>query len=158
MRTSIALPLAALAGLAFAPGCLTVSDDHGPTLSVEIFWDAKPDSSDAFRGSDCYGAKVDRMEWALWRGSNDKCSSADEDAGDCRPADPETDGVESFVLWTGDQDNCRNAIDVIDPGPGVYELDLTGMDADGAALWKATCSGLTLLRFDVAYECDVPAP
>ena len=157
MTKPTAFPIAALLGLAFAPGCLTVSDDQGPTLSIEIFWDAKPESS-TFRGSDCYGAQVDKMSWLLWRGSDETCTAAMEAEGQCRRADLEEDGVESFEPWAGDDDNCRNAIDVIDPTPGVYELDLTGYDEDGNDAWKATCSGLTVLRFDVAYECDVPAP
>ena len=160
MKTSIAptlAPLLALISLPFIPGCLTVSDDQGPTLSVEIFWDDEPDSSD-FQGEDCFGARVDRMEWALWQGSNETCSAGNAAAGKCRPADPDVDDVKSFWPWAQDDDNCRNALDVIDAPPGTYELDLTGLDIDGAPKWKATCSGLTVLRFDVAFECDVPAP
>lgn len=158
MKTSIAATLATLVTIAFAPGCLTVSDDQGPTLSVEIFWDDEPDSSD-FQGEDCYGARVDRMEWSLWQGSNETCSAGDAAEGLCRRADPDVDGARSFWLWAEDNDeNCRNAIDVIDAPPGTYELDLTGIDEDGAPKWQATCSGLTVLRFDVAFECDVPAP
>ena len=156
MKTSIALMLATLS-LAFTPGCLTVSDDEGPTLSVEIFWDDEPDSSE-FQGEDCFGARVDRMEWALWQGSDETCTTGDAAAGKCRRADADTDGVKSFWVWAQDDDNCRNALDVIDAPPGTYELDLTGIDTAGAPKWKATCSGLTVLRFDVAFECDVPAP
>ena len=46
MKTSIAPTLATLVtliSLPLAQGCLTVSDDQGPTLSVEIFWDDEPD-------------------------------------------------------------------------------------------------------------------
>lgn len=163
MKTSPALPLpltltlACIPALAFMPGCLTVSDEEGPTLSVEIFWDDEP-GSDAFQGEDCFGARVDRMQWALWQGSDEPCSSSDVAEGVCRRADPDTDGAESFRLWVDDEDNCRNAIDVIDAPPGTYELDLTGVDEDNVPQWQATCSGLTVLRFDVAYECDVPAP
>ena len=156
MKTSIALTLASLLTLAFVPGCLTVSDDQGPTLSVEIFWDDEPDSSD-FQGEDCFGANVDRMQWELWQGSNETCTSGAATAGKCRRADADS-GVKSFWTWAQDEDNCRNALDVIDAPPGTYAIDLTGLDADGAPKWKATCSGLTVLRFDVAFECDVPAP
>jgi hypothetical protein len=149
--------IVALVSLSLTPGCLTVSDDEGPTLSIEIFWDDEPDSSD-FQGEDCYGARVDRMEWALWQGSDDACSSADQAAGECRRANRELDGVDTFRRWARDEDNCQNAIDVINAPPGIYELDLTGIDEDGVPAWQATCAGLTVLRFDVAYECDVPAP
>lgn len=164
MKTSTAFPLAAIHtlcfSLCFAPflgGCLTVSDDEGPTLSIEIFWDDEPETT-AFQGEDCYGARVDRMEWALWQGSDQPCSTADLEEGVCRRADPDVDTVSSFSVWATDETNCRNAIDVIDAPPGTYELDLTGIDEDGVPMWQATCAGLTVLRFDVAYECDVPAP
>lgn len=160
MKTSTAVKLASLALLApllLASGCLTVSEDDGPTLSVEIFWDDELGSDD-FQGEDCFGARVDRMQWALWQGSDETCGSGDLAEGLCRRADAERDGVSSFWVWAEDETNCQNAIDVIKAPPGTYELDLTGIDEDGVAQWSATCSGLTVLRFDVAYECDVPAP
>lgn len=142
--------------LPLAQGCLTVADDEGPTLSVEIFWDDEADSED-FRGEDCFGARVDQMEWALWRGLPIRCTPEEEDAGDCRQAESDDD-VESYWLVDSAEDSCRDAIDVIDPAPGTYELDLTGYDEAGLPVWATTCSGLTVLRFDVTYECDVHAP
>ena len=40
----------ALAGLLRPrrPGCLTVADDEGPILSIELFWDARPESTEFF--------------------------------------------------------------------------------------------------------------
>jgi len=138
-------------------GCLTIGN-NGPILSVELFWDDSTTSSTDFHGQDCEGVDVDRMEWALWHGTNEPCTSADQDHGDCRPADAEQDGVSSFWLVGSDEGKCKSAIDVLDAKPGYYELDITGYDKSGDSLWKATCSGLTVLRFDVAYACDIPAP
>lgn len=138
-------------------GCLTIEND-GPILSVELFWDDDTVSKDHFLGDDCGGVDVDRMEWVLWHGSNDPCGRVDEENGDCRPADADRDGASSFWLVASDEGKCKSAIDVLDAKPGHYELDITGYDNGGDALWKATCSGLTVLRFDVAYACDIPAP
>ena len=50
---------------------------------------------------------------------------------------------------------------MIEPRPGDYELDITGIDEDEQAKWTVTCGEpggyLTIVRFDVAYDCDIEA-
>jgi len=127
--------------LSTTSGCLTVVDDDGPILSIELFWDSRPDNSTFVEGT-CFDGDVRRMEWRL----------IDSESGD-------------VVAMRSEP--CANGIDVIDPDPGEYELELTGyrrvLAAEGEEpidepLWNVTCTGLTVLRFDVAYECDIEAP
>jgi len=129
---AIALPFAL--GLS---GCLTVDDDEGPILSIELFWDARP-GDDRFFGGRCTEAGVHWMEWTLYRSD-----TGEEVATRNEP--------------------CADGIDVIDPKPGDYWLEITGFDEDDEPIWQASCpeaedASLTVLRFDVAYRCDIPAP
>ena len=119
---------------AAASGCLTVADDEGPILSIELFWDERPDD-DMFVGGTCNGADVEWMEWKLIR---------------------HQDGKDEVVAERDEP--CANAIDVLEPDRGDYTLEVTGRTEDGEALWNVECTGLTVLRFDVAYECDIEAP
>jgi hypothetical protein len=118
-----------------------VVDDDGPILSIELFWDARPDSSSFVAGT-CFDGDVRTMDWRL----------IDAETGDVVARRSEA---------------CANGIDVIDPDPGEYELELTGyrrvLAAEGEPpvdepLWNVTCTGLVVLRFDVAYECNIEAP
>lgn len=120
-----------MAGLA---GCLTVADDEGPILSMELFWDEE--TGNDFSGGTCDSADVDRMAWTLLDADGDEVAShTDETDADSQP--------------------CFNAIDIIDPGPGNYELEISGLDDDGRELWTATCSDMDVLRFDVSYNCEI---
>ena len=127
--------------LGAASGCLTVVDDDGPILSIELFWDSRPDDGTFVAGT-CFDGDVHRMAWQL----------IDSESGDVVAERSEA---------------CANGIDVIDPDTGEYELVLTGfrrvIAAEGEEpvdepLWNVTCTGLTVLRFDVAYECEIEAP
>jgi hypothetical protein len=116
---------------------LTVDDDEGPIMSLELYWDVRPASTGFVEGT-CGEADVARMDWALYRTDSD---------------DPVAEQSES----------CKDGIDVINPTPGEYWLEITGFDTEDNAIWHATCpededSALTVLRFDVAYACNIPAP
>lgn len=113
-------------------GCLTASDE-GPIMSVGLYWDQEPGK--AFVGGDCLGAGVSSMEWKL------------SFAG--------PDGDEEIARG---EEACANDIDVIDPEPGEYTLEVTGFDALGRPLWGDDCTGLIITRFDVAYLCDLKSP
>jgi hypothetical protein len=118
-------------------GCLTVDDDEGPIMSLELYWDARP-ASDGFLEGTCNDADVAWMDWTLYRTDTDDEVATRSEA-------------------------CADGIDVIDPKPGEYWLEITGFDAEDNAIWHATCpededSTLTVLRFDVAYACNIPAP
>ena len=118
-----------------ASGCLTVADDEGPILSIELYWDEQPES-DAFEPGTCNSADVDEIEWRLIRvekGKDDEVVAKRKQA-------------------------CTNAIDVLEPKRGEYTLEITGRDDEGQALWTVDCTDLNVLRFDVAYECDIAAP
>ena len=118
-----------------AQGCLTVADDEGPILSIELFWDVKTDS-DAFQGGTCRSADVDWMEWKLVR----------------------TDDGSNDVVVERRQEPCAKGIDVLEPDRGEYTLEITGHSKDNETIWDVECTGLKVLRFDVAYECDIPSP
>jgi hypothetical protein len=118
-------------------GCLTVDDDEGPIMSIELFWDARPESNGFFGGT-CREADVHWMDWTLYR--------ADTDEEIAMRSEP-----------------CADGIDVIDPRPGAYWLEITGFDEDDMPIWEASCpmesdAALTVLRFDVAYACNIEAP
>lgn len=113
-----------------ASGCLTVGDDTGPILHIELFWDERTGSS-SFLGGTCHSADVDAMDWAL----------------------RDADGREV----AGQSEVCADAIEIGDMLPGEYELDVKGFDAAGVELWSVTCSGLLVVRFDMAFACDVLA-
>jgi hypothetical protein len=121
-----------LLGLLLLPlgGCLTVADDDGPIMAIELLWDALPDR-EGFLGATCQTAGVETMSWTIY-----------DQAGD---------------VYAENDEPCADAIDVIDPDPGEYALELTGFDEDDEAVWAVDCTELRVTRFDVAYECDVPA-
>jgi len=121
--------LAAALALA-ASGCLTVGDDSGPILHVELFWDERVDS-ESFRGGTCHSADVYDMDWSLLD------AQGREVAGDDEP--------------------CANAIEVFDMLPGEYELEIKGYDRDRNETWSVTCSGLLIARFDSDWACDIQA-
>jgi hypothetical protein len=114
---------------------LTVADDDGPILSIELFWDARPETNSFVAGT-CLSADVESMEWQLILHHED--------------------GEDEVVAER--EEKCHNAIDVLEPERGDYTLEVTGRTEDGDALWNVECTGLTVLRFDVAYECDIEAP
>lgn len=134
---------AALAALAFAgTGCLTVADDEGPILSVELYWDEDPkarhDGDENYVGGTCETAGVDEMEWYL--------------------LDANGEEVETNIGSARDSTHpCYNAIDILGLAPGTYRLVVSGFDNDGVNRWKATRSAeLSVLRFDTAYALDIP--
>jgi hypothetical protein len=135
-----------LLGLLLAPlgGCLTVADDDGPIMSIELLWDALPERQ-GFLAATCETAGVASMSWTLYPLVPDPDS--DPDAPDLIRGTSVADGDEP----------CADAIDVIDPSAGAYELELVGFDGDDEAVWAVDCTDLRVTRFDVAYECDVPA-
>ena len=135
MRWKSASFAVALLLVGTSPGCLTVVDDDGPILSIELFWDARPET-DAFVAGTCKSADVERMEWKLIL---------------------HREGEPDEVVAERDE-ACHNAIDVLEPERGDYTLEVTGLTKDGDALWNVECTGLSVLRFDVAYECDIEAP
>ena len=111
-------------------GCLDFTDDEGPVMSIELFWDSLPDDAE-FGGGACRSSGVEKMRWSLVRSDND----------------------DTVIKEKTEQ--CADGIDIVDPSPGDYELKITGLDARGKPVWGATCVGLTVLRFDVGYECDI---
>jgi hypothetical protein len=115
-----------------ASSCLTVADDEGPILSIELYWDEEVADRDEFVGGTCDSADVDEMRWEL-------INQDDE-------------------VIAEDRQPCHNAIDVIDPKPGEYKLVITGFDEDGDERWGVTCTRMSVLRFDVSYDCDIKAP
>jgi len=131
----------ALGLAAAASGCIDFSS-NSPIMSIELFWDERPDTA-AFVGGTCESAGVSTMTWQLidaqGRAVASSCPSSNPA---CDPAHP---GPEP----------CSNALDVHDPKPGDYRLKITGQDGDGNDVWSAKCSGLNVLRFDVGYECDL---
>jgi hypothetical protein len=127
---------AALLVLAFAgTGCLTVADDEGPILSVDLYWDEEPDNG--FVGGTCETAGVEEMEWHLLDANDEEVETNISDArGSARP--------------------CYNAIDILGLAPGTYRLVVSGFDEDGVMRWRMTRSAeLNVLRFDVAYALDI---
>jgi hypothetical protein len=121
--------LCALAPFAWG-GCLTVGDDEGAILRIELYWDERVGSSN-FEGGTCHSAGVEDIDWALL----------------------DQDGEEV----AGDGGSCANRIDVLGSVPGEYVLEITGHDESGDPKWHVRCSELLVLRFDVAYRCDVDA-
>jgi len=111
-----------------ATGCLDFSDNEGPIMSIELFWDERPDTT-TFIGGTCESAGVATMSWKLRNSHGQEVASRNE--------------------------ACANGIDVVDPKPGEYHLVITGKDENDDPLWTATCTGLSVLRFDVGYECDI---
>ena len=139
MRTrKLSLWMVGAALSVLATGCLSLADDEGPILSIDLFWDARPDSS-AFEGTTCDEAGVAWMEWTLYRIEED---------GDRVEVD-------------SNSERCADLLEVIEPRPGDYELDITGIDEDEQAKWSVTCGEpgayLTIVRFDVAYFCEIEA-
>jgi hypothetical protein len=129
------LVAALLALLSLSSSCLTVADDEGPILSVELYWDEEADSG--FEGGTCESAGVDEMEWTL----------LDEN------------GDEVQTSLSGDRDSihpCYNAIDILGLDPGTYRLEITGYDENELPRWTETSGELQVLRFDVSYRFDIP--
>lgn len=136
---------AAFLALAFAgTGCLTVADDEGPILSVELYWDEEPNND--FVGGTCETAGVDEMEWRL----------LDANGGE----------VETNLSTGRDSIHpCYNAIDILGLAPGTYRLEMLGYenvyDDDNRLIeqrlrWQETSGELSVLRFDVMYAFDIP--
>ena len=123
------LALSALAPLALG-ACLTVGNDAGATLGIDVYWDESVGSS-KFHGGTCHSAGVEDMDWSL----------RDED------------GVEV----AGNAERCADTIDVLSSAPGEYELNITGYDKNGDEKWRMKCTELLVLRFDVTYRCNVQA-
>ena len=128
--------LVLLFAVALSSGCLTVDNDDGPVLSIELYWDERLDRS-GFAGASCDRAGVEMMEWALY--------DADEWEADPASAEP----------IAGRAEPCADAIDVLEPEPGGYVLDIQGFDEDEDERWSIVCEGLFVLRFDVGFECDI---
>lgn len=130
--------LAALVSLVFAgAGCLTVADDEGPILSVELYWDEEPGKG--FVGGTCDTAGVDEMEWHL--------------------LDANGEEVETNISSARDSTHpCYNAIDVLGLAPGTYRLEIYGYSGTGSnkeLRWQETSGKLKVLRFDVMYAFDI---
>jgi hypothetical protein len=179
-----------------ASGCLTVANDDGPILAIDLYWDARPET-DAFVAGTCNSADVARMEWGLFLNIDEPPSECGDDRdGDGTPntrdkpvgvadSDPCVPDADAEACPTGDSDgdevpnsldvdndppcdlaelvanrdeDCHNAIDVLEPERGDYTLKVTGRTGADDALWNVECTGLNVLRFDVAYECDIEAP
>jgi hypothetical protein len=135
---AIALMLGTLAG-----GCFDLSDSRGPVMSVDLCWDEQP--GDGFKGGNCAHsnndgtcdtAGVTHMTWSL------------------KPVIPGMN-IDSIKEVAGASESCANGIDIVEPSPGAYTLEITGQNSDGEMLWQHTCKGLDVLRFDIGYECDI---
>ncbi|MDH5676061.1 MAG: hypothetical protein OEZ06_28320 [Myxococcales bacterium] len=124
-----------------AAGCLE-SDDDERILIVDLYWDDLSESEERFRGSKCSEAGVAEMRWRLVNQDGDEVAASD--------------GFEP----------CANGIDIIDPDPGDYELELEGYSEsdldtdpdDPTPTWNVVCTGLSILRYDVGYACEIEAP
>lgn len=130
--------LLALVSLVFVgAGCLTVADDEGPILSVELYWDEEPDNG--FVGGTCETAGVDTMEWHL--------------------LDANGEDVETNISTARDSTHpCYNAIDILGLDPGTYRLEIYGYEGTGSdktLRWQETSGELKVLRFDVTYAFDI---
>jgi hypothetical protein len=124
-----------LVALFTVTGCLTVADDEGPILSIELYWDEDLGGDESW--GTCDSAGVEDMQWELLDASGDVVASNDG-SDDVQP--------------------CYNAIDVIDPAPGEYSLVISGFDDEREELWYVECSEMEVLRFDIAYRCNIQAP
>ena len=121
------MALSALAPLGLA-ACLTVGDDQGAVLRIELFWDERVGTS-AFHAGTCHSAGAERMDWSLHDENGDEVA--------------------------GNEEVCADTIDVLDSVPGEYELTITGYDKNGDEKWRGKCTKLLVLRFDVGYRCDI---
>ena len=123
--------------LLLTTSCLTVADDEGPILSVELYWDEEPGSG--FEGGTCETAGVDAMEWSL--------------------LDEQGDEVQTNVGGGRDAfHDCYNAIDILSLPPGTYRLEISGyeqVDNTRQLRWSETSGELKVLRFDVSYRFDI---
>jgi hypothetical protein len=128
--------IAGLSSLAFAgTGCLTVADDEGPILSVELYWDEEPENG--FIGGTCETAGVETMEWHL--------------------LDADGEEVQTNISSARSSAHlCYNAIDILGLDPGTYRLEIAGYDSDNVLRWTETSGPLKVLRFDVMYAFDIP--
>ena len=107
--------------------CVVV-DDQRSTLSVELFWDAIPESN-LFVPASCREAGVDVMDWELLDERGRVVEAATE--------------------------RCADGIDIFDLDIGEYELVVTGFDFRGDLLWSVSCAGLDVFDRHEAYDCDV---
>jgi hypothetical protein len=125
-------------------GCFDFSGNGAPLMSVELCWDEQPGAG--FVGGNCANstgqqgtcesAGVTQMMWTLTRADNGK----------------------QVAESAGTSTKCKSGMDIVDPAPGRYTLSISGTDKDGNMLWKSSCKNLDVLRFDIAYECNVDAP
>jgi len=123
--------------LLLTTSCLTVADDEGPILSVELYWDEEPGTG--FEGGTCETAGVDAMEWSLLDANGDEVQT---NAGGGRDA----------------IHDCYNAIDILGLDPGTYRLEISGYQQVGNTperRWNETSGELKVLRFDVSYRFDI---
>jgi hypothetical protein len=125
-------------------GCLTVADDEGPILSVELYWDEDPRAPSGpddpnFIGGTCETAGVEVMEWHL--------------------LDADGEEVQTNISSArGSAHPCYNAIDILGLPPGTYRLEINGYDDEDNLRWTETSGELNVLRFDVMYAFDIPEP
>ena len=120
--------------LLLSSSCLTVADDEGPILSVELYWDEEPDNG--FVAGECETAGVETMEWHL--------------------LDADGEEVETNISGTRESEHpCYNAIDILGLEHGTYTLEISGYDNDGNKRWTQTSAPLKVLRFDVAYSFKI---
>lgn len=129
------LVAALLSLLLLTSSCLTVADDEGPILSVELYWDEL--EGDGFEGGTCQSAGVAKMEWTL----------LDEDGDEVQTSLSDRDTVH----------DCYDAIDILGLDPGTYRLEITGYDGRNPmrALWSETSGELNVLRFDTSYSFNI---
>jgi hypothetical protein len=114
-----------------ATGCVVGGDSGEPVLAVDLYWD-ESDRADRFVGGTCTSADVAWMEWELLDSQGDRVV-AGEDGGEA----------------------CQDGFNFNQLELGTYKLVVSGFDDQDVELWRATCKGLRLERFDVLYSCDV---
>ena len=101
--------------------CLTVDDDEGPSCRSETLL-GRAARQHRLRRQTCDEAGGGQwMEWTLYKVETD----ADGDVID--------------VDVASDEEPCADAIDVIEPAPGEYWLDIAGLDADDNEISAASC-------------------
>ena len=118
----------ALALATAATGCLDFSDNEGPIMSIELFWDERPDGSRLHRRH-VRERGVETMQWSL-RNSNGKEVATRKEA-------------------------CANGIDVVDPKPGTYHLQITGSDEEQQPGVDRDVHGLERAALRRRLQCDI---
>jgi hypothetical protein len=104
------------------------SGEEGTLLAIELFWDEQPEADNYVPGT-CASAGARWMEWTLTNEDGTELASRSEP--------------------------CADGIDVYDPAPDTYTLELTGFDENDDPRWSAACTGLTIARSDVFHDCEV---